>query len=580
MNIELKKGPFIKSKDTVGKMMTRVIIALLPIIIFSFYKNGVLLYLKGYTNFYGMFYPLIFIVLGAMSSLVGEELYYIVFKKQNGMDLISSVKYSYGFMPGLFLSLIIPLNTPLTILFLGGMASSIIGKMVYGGLGQNIFNPALVGALLIMVCYGTLISGRGGYLNAYELDAISSATPLTNYKIINTIDYDKVVAPYGNFLDFSLGFIPGTLGEVSTVLIILAMVYLIITKTIKWRITLSYLFTFLLAISLYTYTSEIGYWNILFQMITGGLFFGSVFMATDPVTSPISYKGQILYGMLLGLITFLIRTLTNYPEGVMLSILIMNIFVFVIDKIGSRVVFNKKYILCYLLVLLIIIGLPYYLGIQNKKHIEENVEFKIVNISKEDIYTTYEVIQKGFGGNIEAKIKFDDMKIIDVDITKHYESVDRYKLITDNKYIDTLIKSRDIDSVDAVTSATITSNAIKNMITNTLDKFLEEHDVIQIVSEETNRNSTIYVLRTNGENSKLDIQVVVKNDDIRTIIPLNYKVNCQNKDDLENGCNDEVDNYIKELIINQNDLDSVDDLESSKVLSKALKDVIRYVKGL
>ena len=580
MNIELKKGPFIKSGDTVGKMTSRLIIALIPIILFAFYKNGILLYLKGYVNFYGMFYPLIFIILGTMSSLVGEELYYIIFKKQRGEDFLSSVKNSYGFVPGLLLSLVVPQNTPLAILFIGGMVASIIGKMVYGGLGQNIFNPALIGAIFIMVCYGTYIGGRGGYLNSYEIDAISSATPLTNYKIINTIDYDKVVTPYGSLLDFSLGFIPGTLGEVSKVLILLSLIYLVATKTIKWRITLSYLLTFFLAVSIYTYSSSIGLWNILFQMLSGGLLFGSVFMATDPVTSPISYKGQILYGILLGIITFLIRTLTNYPEGVMLSILIMNVFVFFVDKIGSRVVFNKKYIIYYVLVTLMLIGVPYYLGILKEKQIEENVEFRILNVSKDGKNTIYEVNQKGFGGNINAKITFDEAGILNVDIIKHYESEDRYKLIEDNNYINTLIKAKDVSKVDAVTSATITSNALKNMISNTLEKFMEENDVIQLISEEDNRTSTVYVVRVNGDKQKLDVQVVIKNNDIRTIIPLNYKDNCLNKDDIENGCNVEIDTYIKELIMNQNDLDSVGDLSISKSLSDALKKVVTYVKGL
>ena len=108
MDIETKKGPFIRSCDDVGKMMKRVFISLIPIILFAIYKNGILLYIKGYTNFYGIFYPLIFIILGSMASLVGEEVYYVVFKKLKGSELVEAVKKSYGFIPGLFLSLVVP----------------------------------------------------------------------------------------------------------------------------------------------------------------------------------------------------------------------------------------------------------------------------------------------------------------------------------------------------------------------------------------------------------------------------------------------------------------------------------------
>ena len=562
MDIETKKGPFIRSSDDVGKMMKRVFISLIPIILFAIYKNGILLYIKGYTNFYGIFYPLIFIVLGSMASLVGEEVYYVVFKKLKGSELVESVKKSYGFIPGLFLSLVVPINTPLAILFIGGMISSMIGKMIYGGLGQNIFNPALVGAIIIMVCYGSLIGGKGGYINRYELDAISSSTPLTNYKIIKTIDYDKVVKPYGDLSTFFIGFIPGTLGEVSSLLILVSAIYLIATKTIKWRITLSYILTFLITISIYTVYSSIGLFNIPFQILSGGILFGSVFMATDPVTSPVSTKGQILYGMLLGLVTFLIRTLTNYPEGVMISILLMNVFVLFIDKIGSRVVFNKKYIIYYVIILLVILGMPCYLGVKNKKTIEENVEFKILNVSKDGIYTTYEVSQKGFGGNILADLIFDEVKLIKIDIKQHYESSDRYKLIEDSNYLESLVKDNDID---AVTSATITSNALKNMVKNTLNKFLKDTNGIQLVSKDTNKFSNIYVLRVNGDNGKLDIQIVEKNHSIRTIIMLNYDTD------------EVIDEYIKNIIVNQSDIDNI---EADNTIKSALLNASKYVLGL
>ena len=246
MNIDTKLGPYMKSNDTTSKMMRRLIISLIPIVLFSVYKNGVLPYLKGYTNFFGMLYPLVFIILGCMSTLVTEEIFLIVFKKKKGNELLDSIKDGYGIIPGLFLSLVLPINTPLAILFIGGIFASLIGKMIYGGFGHNIFNPALIGAIFVITCYGTLISTNGGYINRLELDTVSSATPLTNVSLVNDISYDTLVKPYGGISSFLIGTIPGALGETSSILIIIAFIYLTITKTIKWRIPTSYLLTFIL----------------------------------------------------------------------------------------------------------------------------------------------------------------------------------------------------------------------------------------------------------------------------------------------------------------------------------------------
>jgi len=577
MKLETKNGPFMKSSDNVSKIMRRLVIALIPIIIFAVYKNGYLLYSKGYTNVYGIFYPLIFIILGSMSSLISEELFLYVFKHQRGSDLIDAVKSNYGFLPGLFLALVLPINTPLAILFIGGVLASIIGKMISGGIGSNIFNPALVGALLIITCYGALISNQGGYMNRYELDAISSATPLTNAKMVHNIDYDTLIKPYGDMSVFAIGLIPGTLGETSSILIILAFFYLAFTKTIKWRISVTYILTFMVLVMLSSMTY--GVWYILFQLLSGGLLFGSVFMATDPVTSPITRHGQILYGILLGLMTFLIRYYTNYPEGVMTSILFMDLFVPFIDRIGSMCSLKKSYNLIFIIALIMIA----VIGINSRDILKNNEdeEFKIINVLKDNKYTKYEVKQKGFGGYIKALITFDDFNITNIEILEHNESEDRYEYILDEDYVNKLIKSQSIiEDVDTISGATVTSGAIKSMVINTMnDRGIKTEPTVKVLSREVKNDATLYVLATSSFSGSLELQVTLKNGVIRSAIPLKYNDTCVSKSDSEYyTCPSYMDEgYIEKLIKNQNNIDNVDTVSGATISSKAIKDIFAYI---
>ncbi len=189
-------GPFIRIKNTTTKMMINVIIALIPIILFSFYKNGIIPYQKGYTDIFGMLYPLLFILIGTLSTFIIETVYEVIFNK-NKISFKKIISSSYSYMPGLFLALILPINTPISILIIGCFFATIIGKMLFGGFGQNVFNPALIGCLFIMGAYALTIANSGGYLNSYEIDTISSATPLSNLATISGVGtYKEVVEPF------------------------------------------------------------------------------------------------------------------------------------------------------------------------------------------------------------------------------------------------------------------------------------------------------------------------------------------------------------------------------------------------
>lgn len=468
MKFNILKGPFVKTNNDTHKIMRNLIISLIPIILFSFYKNGYVPYKEGYTDLFGLFYPLIFTLTGIITSYLSEYLYNYIFLKLRKNELRTKMKNSFSIIPGLFVSLVLPLNTPIEILILGCIIASIIGKMLYGGFGQNIFNPALIGCLFVLTCYGSIINSNGGYLNKYEVDTIGSATPLTNYKLVDGIGtYDTVVKPYGSLNNFLFGTIPGTPGEVCAILIIISYLYLVITKVIKWKIPIIYVTTVFLITCIIGSINGLGMWYPLFEILSGGLLFGAVFMATDPVTSPTTCTGQVLYAVSLGILTVVFRYLTGAPEGVLTSILTMNMFVILLDRLGSS---NKKAFKRLLIPLSVLLVIASLVGIMigNKYNNPDNTDPNYKLIEQTNNYLI--VSQKGNGGPIKAKVSIDNNKITSIEILESNETENYYRLVEEADYLNKLINNQDnLKDIDTVSGATISSTALKKMIIHVKD---------------------------------------------------------------------------------------------------------------
>ncbi len=473
----LHTGPYIKDKNRTSKMMFHLLIALIPIIIFSFIKNGVIPFVKDKTDFIGLIYPLIFILISCLTTILTEILYVRICLGKKGHNLKTYIMHSYSIFPGLFLALVLPINTPIYALIIGGIIATIIGKMLYGGFGNNIFNPALIGCLFVMTIYGGVISTNGGYLNSYEIDTISSATPLSNVALVDGIGtYNTLVRPYGSLWDFFLGTIPGALGETSALFCILGFIYLTITKVIKWKIPVIYVATVFAITYMIGSMHGLGIWYPLFQILSGGLMFGAIFMATDPVTSPTTPIGQVLYGLFLGILTVIFRYLTPYPEGVLTSILTMNMFVFILDRIGSKARFNfNKSILSFFLAWALILLIGCYIGntfVKEDETDNKDPNFEIVSKNVVDKVVTYTVTQKGFSGKIKARIVIDDGLIKTIDILEQNDSY--FQKIIDANYIDKLIREQEtIEKVDTISGVTISSTAVKKIVINTLADYKE-----------------------------------------------------------------------------------------------------------
>lgn len=297
-------GPFIKSKNNTTKMMINVIISLIPIIVFGIIKNAI----NKETN---IIYPLIFVLIAVLTSFTVETLYSVIIQKKKNIKNI--IKNNYSIMTGLIMTLIIPINTSIPILILATTLSSIFGKMIFGGFGKNKINPELIGYTLVYI--------------------------LSYLKIIETNET--------------------ILGKSHFTLILLALIFLTLTKTIKWRLSLTYILT------IFAINYVIGGIGILYpikEIISTSILFGSVYIITEQTSTPVTPIGQILFGMFAGIITVIIRHITPIPELVLLSILIMNPLTKTLDKIGALARFNFKealipFIIAWIMILLLSIGL-------------------------------------------------------------------------------------------------------------------------------------------------------------------------------------------------------------------------------
>lgn len=340
------KAPFLRLADQPNQgtavIMRDFMIGLLPVILFAWYKNGIQVYLDGNIGLLEMFYPLIFVILGGLFSFLLEALFFLLTDPaiQTVKGLMKKISTSFALIPGLILALMLPLYTPIWVLLFGCFIATIVTKMLFGGFGHNLFNPALLGYIAVGFTLTGVINAAGGVFNQSEVlvDAYAGATPLSLLAQLRTLDYDALVAPYGSLWNFFVGTIPGALGETSALALLVAYVWLSVRKVIRWYTPVIYIGTvFVVSWALGIASGESGLWFPLYSILSGGLFFGAILMATEPVSTPRNPFGKVLFMLFLGVLTVLFRFVGNFPEGVGTSIIVMNIFTLPLDKFASVV---------------------------------------------------------------------------------------------------------------------------------------------------------------------------------------------------------------------------------------------------
>ncbi len=335
MKLIPQTSPYLRKPVSVARMMLDVLIALLPVTIFAIIQNG---------------WSGIYVILLSLSIMILTELIaHLLIKWPKGLKFkeiftkegLAKVKALYTInnflapaISGLIFSLILPAGVSPYVVITGALFGMLIGKMVFGGLGNNIFNPAAVGRIFVAICFGSKLNEA--YPTQTTYDVAAGATPLGLVKgdIGNISGY--------SVLDTFLGNVPGSMGEVCIICILVGGLYLFIRRSADIRSFLGYFLSFAILsfVASMTYVLKFDSGNMFeiwaYQLFSGGMMFAAVFMITDPVTSPTSKFGRILFGAIAGSITILIRISGAYPEGAAFSILIANLTAPCIDYLMKK----------------------------------------------------------------------------------------------------------------------------------------------------------------------------------------------------------------------------------------------------
>ena len=307
-NFVVSGTPHVRSKESIQSIMRDVIIALVPATAAGIYYFGI---------------PALILIIAAIaSSVIFEALCQKIMKKPVTVSDLSAV------VTGLLLAMNLPAAAPVWVAIVGSAFAIIFGKQLFGGLGQNFINPALAGRAFLLASYPTEMT-TWSVPNGLEVaDAATYATPLAQLKA------GHLDASLGELM---LGQCGGTIGETCAIALIIGGVYLLYKHVISWKIPVIYIATVAI---LFGVIGRHGMRMPLQEIMAGGVMLGGIFMATDYASSPVTPKGQIIFAVGAGLITYLIRTFGGYPEGVSYSILIMNCCVPLIERFTEPTIFG------------------------------------------------------------------------------------------------------------------------------------------------------------------------------------------------------------------------------------------------
>lgn len=321
MKLLASDAPHIRTDDSVRSIMLDVLLALAPAV--------------AVASFFFGWYALFLCLFGA---ILGELIEWFIMKvlrkqKEFSFDLSAAVT-------GLLLAMNLPPTTPWWLLLIGLLIALGVAKHAFGGIGQNIFNPALVGRVFLLISFPTLMTRWTSPVRNFgraSWDAMTSATALG---VLKNTGFSEAIKWF-SYTDLFFGNVAGCIGETSAFALLLGFLYLMYRKRVNPIIPATYIGT-VFGFASIMYLVNVGKFGTpLFHILSGGLFLGALFMATDMVTSPMTLKGQAVFGVGCGVVTMIIRLFAGYPEGVSLSILLMNALVPLIDRIFKPKVFGE-----------------------------------------------------------------------------------------------------------------------------------------------------------------------------------------------------------------------------------------------
>ena len=305
--LHVSSSPHVRDTVTTKNIMYDVLIAMIPAAAFGVYQFG--------------FNALLVIILTMAACVLSEYIF------EKAMKRPITIADGSALVTGMILALNMPPEIPVWVPVLGGVFAIIVVKQLYGGLGQNFMNPALAARCFLLISFAGMMNDFSSA--SLGFDSVSGATPLAMLRSGETVDLAALV----------IGRIRGTIGEVSVLALLIGAVYMLVKKVISPRIPLIYIGT--AAVFLFLFGGFDPYY-VICEVCSGGLIFGAFFMATDYVTSPITPKGQIVYGVILGLLTGIFRLWGASPEGVSYAIILSNLLVPMIERVTLPKAFGKE----------------------------------------------------------------------------------------------------------------------------------------------------------------------------------------------------------------------------------------------
>ena len=309
MKLTVTSSPHIRGDFRTSRLMLDVVLALIPALIVGTVVLG--------------FRALLVTLISMAAAVVAEYLYSWILKKRN------TIIDGSALVTGLLFAMTLPSTVPYWIAACGSALAILAAKLLCGGLGQNIFNPALFARAFMLVLFPAALTRYP----AIGVDAVSSSTPL-HHMVMPAL-------PEESILDMFLGNYPGSIGELSALALIIGGIYLVVRKVISARIPVAYLATVAVITFVFHKTEDALSW-MLYSLFSGGVMLGAIFMATDFVTSPVTKRGQIIYGIGCGILTVIFRYYGLFPEGVTYAILLMNLCVWVIDRYTAPRVYGSE----------------------------------------------------------------------------------------------------------------------------------------------------------------------------------------------------------------------------------------------
>jgi electron transport complex protein RnfD len=320
--LNVSGSPHVHGSLSTKKIMWGVVIAMIPALLVSLY-------------FFGMGAFKVILVSVAACMLFEWAITKFILKEEPQLTDGSAV------ITGILLAFNVPSNLPVWIIIMGALVSIGIGKMSFGGLGKNPFNPALVGRVFLLISFPVEMTSWPKPIPMFKapmLDAVTGPTPLGIVKegLNNGEKMEDLMTQIPDYVSLLLGQNAGSLGEVSALALLIGGLYMLFRKIITWHIPVSFIGTILVFAGILWLIDPKTYVDPLFHLVTGGMMLGVFYMATDMVTSPMTPKGQIIFGIGVGVLTLVIRIWAAYPEGVSFAILLMNATVPLLNKLKPK----------------------------------------------------------------------------------------------------------------------------------------------------------------------------------------------------------------------------------------------------